>query len=114
MAKHQQGYWFKQGMRVKSALIQEIGGKYVSVAVHGYDKYDRVVGTVTCDGRDIGEWLVWNGYAIAAYGEQYKHLERDAQRAKRGMWGHDTAYDPRYWRHREQDASTEQSDRRAG
>ena len=93
MAKHQQGYWFKQGMRVKSALIQEIGGRYVSVAVHGYDKYDRVVGTVTCDGRDIGEWLVWNGYAIAAYGEQYKHLERNARSAACGAMTRHTIQD---------------------
>ena len=99
-AKHQHGYWYKQGIRVKSALIQAIGGKNVQVKVEGYDKYDRVIGTVMFNGKDVGEWLVRNGHAIAAYGDQYKHLEREARRARRGMWGHAEAYDPRAWRYR--------------
>ena len=98
MAKHQDGYWFKQGQRIKSALIKEIGGKVVRVKVEGYDKYDRVLGYVTCNGRDIGEWLVWHGYAIAAYSERYIRVELDAQRAQRGMWAHAARYDPRDWR----------------
>ena len=100
VAKHQHGYRFAQGKRVKSALIRAIGGKDVLVTIEGYDPYDRVVGTVTCDGKDVGEWLVRNGYAIAAYGDQYKHVEREARRARRGMWGHAEAHDPRSWRHR--------------
>ena len=99
VAKHQDGYWFRQGKRVKSALINEIGGKVVSVTVEGYDQYNRVLGTVMHDGRDIGEWLVRNGYAIAAYSERYRHVELDAQRNQRGMWGHAAQYDPRTWRH---------------
>ena len=98
MAKHQDGYWFKQGQRVKSALIKEIGGKIVRVTVEGYDQYGRVLGTVTCNGNDIGEWLVRNGYAIAAFGERYRRVELDAKRAQRGMWAHAAQYDPRDWR----------------
>ena len=37
MARHQDGYWFNHGKRVKSTLIQAIGGKRV-----------RVTGSVTC------------------------------------------------------------------
>ena len=99
-AKHRDGYWFKHGKRVKSALIETIGGRHVRVTVEGYDKYDRVVGTVTCDGKDVGAWLVRNGHAIAAYGDRYKGVEREARREKRGLWGHDVAFDPRYWRRR--------------
>ena len=66
MAKHQHGYWFAQGKRVTSALIQAIGGKYVLVTVEGHAPYDRIGGTVTCKGKDVGEWLVRNGYGIAA------------------------------------------------
>lgn len=68
-AQHRHGYWFKHGKRVKSALIRAIGGKRVRVTIKGYDKYGRVLGTVTCDGKDVGEWLVRNGHAIAAYGD---------------------------------------------
>ena len=100
-AKHRDGYWFKHGKRVKSSLIETIGGRHVRVTVEGYDKYDRVIGTVTCDGKDVGAWLVRNGHAIAAYGDRYKGVEQEARREKRGLWGHDVAFDPRYWRRRQ-------------
>ena len=98
MAKHRDGYWFAHGKRVKSALIQEIGGRRVRVAIEEYDKYGRAVGTVTSDGRDIGEWLVREGHAIAAYSDRYTHVEREARDAGRGMWGHAVNIDPRAWR----------------
>ena len=50
-AKHQDGYWCNHGKRVKSALIQEIGGKSVRVSVESVDKFGRLVGTVTYKGR---------------------------------------------------------------
>ena len=99
-AKHQDGYWFGHGKRVKSALIREIGGKRVHVTVEDYDKYGRAVGIVTCNGKDVGEWLVWEGHAIAAYSDRYKHMEREARQSERGMWGHAVNIDPRRWRHR--------------
>ena len=82
LGKHQHGYWFNHGKRVKSSLIQAIGGKYVRVTVGGYDKYGRVVGSVTCNGKDVGAWLVRNGHAISAYGDKYNHIERAARKVK--------------------------------
>ena len=101
-AKHRDGYWFNHGKRVKSALIQEIGGKHVRVSIEGTDRFGRLLGTVTYRGRDIGEWLVREGHAIAAYSDRYKHVEREARKAKRGMWEHAHNFDPRAHRHREQ------------
>ena len=100
VAKHRDGYWFGHGKRVKSALIREIGGRQVHVTVENYDKFGRAVGIVTCNGKDVGEWLVREGHAIAAYSDRYIHLEREARQAKRGMWGHAVNIDPRRWRHR--------------
>ncbi len=100
-AKHRDGYWFNHGKRVKSALIQEIGGKHVRVSVEGTDKFGRMLGTVTYNGRDIGEWLVREGHAIAAYSDRYQHVEWEARRAKRGMWEHTHNFDPRAHRHRQ-------------
>ena len=80
-AKHRDGYWFPHGKRVKGELIREIGGKHVLVSVEGVDKYGRLLGSVTCQGRDIGEWLVRQGHAIAAYSDRYGHVEREARRA---------------------------------
>lgn len=102
-AKHQDGYWFAHSKRVRSALIKAIGGRRVHVAVECYDKFGRAVGVVTCNGKDVGEWLVRNGHAIAAYDDRYKGVERDARQAKRGMWAHAVNIDPRRWRHRERD-----------
>ena len=99
-AKHRDGYWFSHGKRVKSALIQEIGGKHVRVSVEGTDKFGRLLGSVICEGRDIGEWLVREGHAIAAYSDRYTHIEREAREAKRGMWAHAHNFDPRAHRHR--------------
>ena len=99
-AKHRDGYWFNHGKRVKNALIQEIGGKHVRVSVEGTDRFGRLLGTVTYKGGDIGEWLVWEGHAIAAYSDRYIHVEREAREAKRGMWAHAHNFDPRAHRHR--------------
>lgn len=94
-AKHQDGYWFKHGSRVKSALIRRIGGKHVLVTIEDTDKFGRLVATVTCNRKDIGEWLVREGHAIAAYSDRYNHVEREARKAKRGMWGLAHHFDPR-------------------
>lgn len=100
VAKHRDGYWFPHGKRVKSALIREVGGRHVQVSVESYDKFGRAVGSVTCDGTDVGDWLVREGHAWALYGDRYKHAEREARRAKRGMWSNEVNIDPRKWRHR--------------
>ena len=97
-AEHEDGYWFKHGKRVKGALIRAVGGRQVEGTVEGTDKYGRLVGTVTCEGKDVGEWLVRNGHAIAAYGDRYKDVEQEARRERRGLWSHEVAFDPRYWR----------------
>ncbi len=94
---HRDSYWFRYGKHVKSTLIQEIGGKRVRVTVEDYDKFGRAVGIVTCKGKDIGEWLVREGHAIAAYSDRYANAEREARRAKRGMWSHAVNVDPRQW-----------------
>ena len=99
-AKHRDGYWFNHGRRVKGELIREIGGRHVEVAVEGTDRYGRLLGTVTCGGRDIGEWLVREGHAIAAYSDRYRQVEREARAARRGMWSHAHNFDPRDHRHR--------------
>ena len=99
-AKHRDGYWFGHGKRVKSALIRRIGGRWVEVEVEDYDRFGRAVGVVICGGEDVGEWLVREGHAIAAYGDRYRDVERAARSARRGMWGHAVNIDPREWRRR--------------
>lgn len=97
-AKLSDGRRIRHGAMVKSALIDSVGGKHVRVQVEGHDRYGRVVGTATCDGKDVGEWLVLNGYAIAIRGNRYKPAEARARQERRGQWGYEIAYDPRAWR----------------
>lgn len=94
--------WINHGLMVKNALAERIGGRPVRVEVESWDRYGRAVGTVTQDGRDIGEWLVRHGHAVAAYGDRYKATEQDAKEACRGMWGFAKCFDPRFWRHRKE------------
>ena len=97
-AKHRWGFWFNHGKRVKRALEREVGGRRVKVAVEGFDRYGRVLGTVSCRGRDIGEWLVRSGHAIACFDNRYKGAESEAKSERCGMWGYEEAIDPRAWR----------------
>ena len=99
-AKHRDGYWIRHGQRVKTALNKAVGGKHVRIKVEEYDQYDRVIGTVTCDDRDVGEWLVRNGHAVAAYGDRYKQVETEARREQRGLWSHTVNWNPQDWRRR--------------
>lgn len=92
--------WINHGLLVKKALAERIGSRPVRVEVETWDRYGRAVGTVTQDGRDIGEWLVRQGHAVAAYGDRYKEAQEHAKRDARGMWGYAKCFDPRFWRHR--------------
>ena len=97
-AKHRFGFRFNHGKQVKRALTRELAGRRVQVKVEGYDRYGRVLGTVSCRGRDVGEWLVRSGHAIACFDSRYKAAERAAQSERRGMWDYREAFDPRAWR----------------
>ena len=70
----------------------------MQVAVEGFDRYGRVLGTVSRRGQEVGEWLVRSGYAIACYDSRYKAAESEARSERRGMWGYKEVYDPRAWR----------------
>ena len=97
-AKHRFGFCFNHGKRVKRALKSEVGGKRVRVAVEGFDRYGRVLGTVSRRGQDVGEWLVRSGHAIACFDNRYQAAERAARSERLGMWGYEQAIDPRAWR----------------
>ena len=53
-AKHRFGFWFNHGKRVKRALSRERAGRRVQVKVEGYERYGRLLGTVSCRGMDAG------------------------------------------------------------
>ena len=102
IARNRNGEWFNHGAVVKKALIRALGGQgqEVVVRVEGRDRYGRLLGTVSCRGRDIGQWMVRYGLAVAAFDERYREFEIQAQHEGCGMWGYEISFDPRYWRAR--------------
>ena len=93
------GRWYNQGKWVKGKLIRAIGGRAVEVEIHHYDKFGRAIGVVFCEGKDVGEWMVRNGLAIAAYSDKYRDCEYRARQERRGIWGDRISYDPKHWKH---------------
>ena len=100
MAQNSNGVWYDQGQYVSDKLVDLIGGRHVDVQVMATDKYRRTVGIVIYDGMDVNDWLVRNGFAISAYGKQYKSAERIARLAGRGIWRDQVSYNPAEWRRR--------------
>ena len=92
------GRWFNQGAWAKSGLIEVVGGKQVTVEVQGQDRHNRTLGVVFCEGKDICEYMVRHGLAIAAYSVRYKDQEQHARQNRLGLWGTQISYHPRYWR----------------
>ena len=66
------------------------------------DRYRRQLACIELvhrDGstRDVCAWMVAEGWAVAEYGAQYRHLERDARMQRRGLWA-GTFERPKDWR----------------
>ena len=79
LAQGSNGEWFNHRKRGKSALIRKIGGRNVEVVTQSRDRHGRTFGTAFCDGKDINKWLVLRGFAIAAYGRQYRSVKNDPE-----------------------------------
>ena len=87
-----------QGAHARGTLANKIDGKQVRVAVHGQDKFNRIIGTVYLADKDINEWMILRGLATISHGYQYQSAERWARQKKLGMWGYKKAYSPYEWR----------------
>lgn len=65
------------------------------------DRYDRLIATCDVDGKDIGGWMVEQGYAIAyrKYSSEYEEQEARASESGRGLWS-GQFQPPEDWRRR--------------
>ena len=68
-------------------------GWQVDIVCHpgDLDRYRRQLARIELmhrDGRtlDVCAWMVSEGWAVAEYGAQYRHLESEARRHRRGLW----------------------------
>jgi endonuclease YncB( thermonuclease family) len=85
------------GSRAKQSLSDLVFGKTVTVISSKKDKYGRVLGKVTLDGKDINQEQIDRGMAwfYRAYRAElpdnvaamYERTETRARQEKRGLWG---------------------------
>ena len=79
------------GNRARQALAEKVFQESVRVAVVDVDRYERVVGRVFFDGRDINRELVGEGHAwvYRQYMTDRSLLDDEAaaRSALRGLWG---------------------------
>lgn len=85
------GGWFgswKCGRAATAQLRWMVGGRRVDCESAGRDKYGRVLGWCSADGRDINAEMVRTGHAWAfvKYSTKYQAIEAEARRAKIGIW----------------------------
>ncbi|MFC5086848.1 thermonuclease family protein [Microvirga arabica] len=89
------------GSKAADALASIIGRSgRVSCKEQDRDRYGRIVATCEADGRDIGSELIRQGWAVEyiQYSDgRYSDEEKEAQRAKRGLWA-GTFVKPWDWR----------------
>lgn len=76
------------GQQAKDFLASMIAGKKVQVLIKDKDRYERNIGKVLLDGKDINKEMVANGYAHAytEYSTEYSSEEADAKAFKLGLW----------------------------
>ena len=88
--------------RAKSTLSDLVFGKTVRVDTEGPDKYDRTIGRIYVDGRDVGLAMLEAGMAwhYTKYDQSKKYAdgEKAAKDAGRGLWSDPRRVPPWEWR----------------
>jgi len=92
------------GVQAREALKRQVLGQSVTVTSGAHDDYGRTVGTLHMQGQDLGRWLVAQGHAwVYSYRHKkgpYADELRQAQLARRGVFGDVLAEEPRVFRKR--------------
>lgn len=97
------------GQRARQYLTSRVAGRVVEVAGDSRDRYDRILGTLWADSRDINAELVCGGLAWAyrvrnvAQNTAYLKCEKAAREEKKGLWQAPSPVPP--WQGRKQSHS---------
>ncbi len=90
------------GAAATQSLAEMVLKKQVHIATQAVDAYGRTVGTLTVGGQNVNEEQVRRGMAWEYshyHGNQtYVALQREAQQARRGLWGQADPMPPWQWR----------------
>jgi endonuclease YncB( thermonuclease family) len=91
-----------RGSQAKDFTSRLVFGRNVSIETRGLDQYNRVIGHVTVDGRDVSEALVRAGmawvYSRGAADHAFSEAERDARSRRTGLWADPSPVPPWTWR----------------
>lgn len=92
------------GEASRDALSRRLLKRQVKVVTRAQDAYDRALGKVTLDNADVAAWLVERGHAwserFRTNTGPYTDEEKQARRARRGLWKADGPEEPREFRQR--------------
>ncbi|MEJ6021117.1 thermonuclease family protein [Ramlibacter sp. PS4R-6] len=90
------------GERSRDALAARVLRKRVTLLTRGEDDFRRTVARIRLEREDVGGWMVSQGYAWSYRFRRdagpYRHEERSAQLARRGLWASGSAELPRDFR----------------
>jgi len=82
------GHIWRCGAAAANSLAASLGMQTVRCKPIGAKSYDRVVAACRVAGKDVGEWLVWSGWALdyPRYSRgHFAEVQREAAAALRGM-----------------------------
>lgn len=93
------GHPWRCGQLAAFMLADYIGTSQVSCQVEAQDKYGRYLSRCMAHGRDVGEWLVSNGWAVRYYDRAgtYRRAQGEASASGRGIWQGKFQM-PKHWR----------------
>lgn len=86
--KRADGSSWRCGVEASRALDDFVGRATVTCEKKQTDRYGRIVARCLVRGKDLGEFMVREGWAVAyrQYGKVYVPHEEEARRARRRLW----------------------------
>lgn len=77
------------GQKAAIALAKKLSSRTTTCVQKSKDRYGRVVGMCFVEGRDVGEWMVRKGWALAyvKYTKRYAAAEAKAREKRLNIWG---------------------------
>lgn len=90
------------GQKAKQFLSSLIYEKRVSLLKKGQDRYNRTIGEIKLNGKNINLYMVQEGYAWAyrkyVTNSEYTKAEQTAMQHKKGLWKDPNPTPPWLWR----------------
>jgi len=79
------------GKESRQALVNRVLKKQVHISSQAVDSYGRMIAEISVDGKSVNEEQVQNGmaweYSHFHSNKRYLSLYKEAQQARRGLWG---------------------------